>query len=307
MTVAKVFGVSRSQLTIRLAVAQAPTGKPAVDQDPSHTGEVMLEEGQPVEGASAPPSTEADSTTEADAALVARVRDLIRDRATYGYRRVAAVFRREFRQGRGERVNHKRVYRVMRDHGLLLRRCYGDRPGRVHDGVIITLQSNQRWCSDAFEIRCWNGERIQVAFSLDCCDREVMGYVATPATINGELIRDLMLASVQKRFGDDTRRVPQPIQWLTDNGGAYISDETVSFAEELGLEPRTTPPYSPESNGMAESFVKSFKRDYAYQHEPRTAAVVLENLPQWIDDYNRVRPHKGLKMLSPLEYRQSAS
>jgi transposase InsO family protein len=58
---------------------------------------------------------------------------------------------------------------------------------------------------------------------------------------------------------------------------------------------------------MAESFVKSFKRDYAYQHEPRTAAVVLENPHQWIDDYNRVRPHNGLKMLSPLEYRQLAS
>jgi hypothetical protein len=42
---------------------------------------------------------------------------------------------------------------------------------------------------------------------------------------------------------------------------------------------------------MAESFVKSFKRDYAYQYEPRTAAVVLENLPRLIDDYNlRRRP-----------------
>jgi hypothetical protein len=215
MTVAKVFGVSRSQLTIRLAGAQAPTDKPAMSQEAPCTAEVKAEEGQEAAGALTPPSTEGD------AALVARVRELVRDRATYGYRRVAAVFRREFRQGRGERVNHKRLYRVMRDHGLLLRRCYGDRPGRVHDGVIITLLSNQRWCSDAFEIRCWNGERIQVAFSLDCCDREVMSYVATPATINGELICDLMLASVQKRFGDDTRRVPQRIQWLTDNGGAY--------------------------------------------------------------------------------------
>ena len=84
-----------------------------------------------------------------------------------------------------------------------------------------------------------------------------------------------------------------PRSRLTDNGGAYVSDETVSFAEEFDLDPRTTPSYSPESNGMAESFVESFKRDYAYQHEPRTAAVVLENLAPWIDDYNRVRPHRA--------------
>jgi hypothetical protein len=41
--------------------------------------------------------------------------------------------------------------------------------------VIITLKSNLRWCSDSFEIRCWNGERVHVAFSLDTCDREVIG------------------------------------------------------------------------------------------------------------------------------------
>jgi putative transposase len=86
-----------------------------------------------------------------------------------------------------------------------------------------------------------------VAFSLDCCDREVMGHVATTGTINGELIRDLMLASVQNRFGHDAQRVPSPVQWLSDNGGAYVAHDTVSFAEALGLEPCTTPPYCPRA------------------------------------------------------------
>jgi hypothetical protein len=45
---------------------------------------------------------------------------------------------------------------------------------RLHDGKVITPKSNPRWCSDSFEIRHWSGEPIQVAFSLDCCDREVM-------------------------------------------------------------------------------------------------------------------------------------
>ena len=33
---------------------------------------------------------------------------------------------------------------------------------------------NRRWCSDGFEIGCDNGERVRVAFALDCCDREAM-------------------------------------------------------------------------------------------------------------------------------------
>ena len=49
--------------------------------------------------------------------------------------------------------NHKRVYRVMREADLLLTRHTG-KPTRTHDGKIITLTSNLRWCSDGFEIRC---------------------------------------------------------------------------------------------------------------------------------------------------------
>ena len=54
---------------------------------------------------------------------------------------------------------------------------------------------------------------------------------------------------------------------------------------------------------MAESFVKSFKRDYVYLADLWTAAAVLRDLRRWFDDYNRVRPHKGLGMLSPVEFR----
>lgn len=206
------------------------------------------------------------------------------------------------REQQQARVNHKRVYRVMRQHKLLLERSTG-RPLRVHDGEVITLKSDLRWCSDAFEIKCWNGERVRVAFSLDCCDREAISYVATPGFISGEMIRDLMVQSVEARFGAEARQVPHPVEWLTDNGSVYTSDDTVDFAVNLGFLVCTTPPYSPESNGMAESFVKGFKRDYVYLDDRHTAAEVIAKLPAWFADYNQIRPHKGLKMKSPSEYR----
>ncbi|SLS13202.1 putative transposase [Klebsiella pneumoniae] len=69
-----------------------------------------------------------------------------------------------------------------------------------------------------------------------------------------------MLRSVEKRFGD---RLPDTaVQWLTDNGSAYTAYETWRFARELNLEPCTTAVSSPQSNGMAERFVKTMKEDY---------------------------------------------
>jgi putative transposase len=200
-------------------------------------------------------------------------------------------------------VNAKRVYRLMKAEGWLLARHTG-KSTRTHDGVIITLRSNLRWCSDAFELRCWNGERVQVAFSLDCCDREVMSYVATTGAITGEMIRDLMAESVEQRFGAGTMHTPQPVEWLSDNGPPYTALETRDFGEKLGLLIRTTPAYSPDSNGMAQSFVKTFKRDYVYVNELHDATSVMHRLAAWFEDYNEVHPHKGLRLQSPREYRR---
>ena len=53
---------------------------------------------------------------------------------------------------------------------------------------------------------------------------------------------------------------------------------------------------------MAESFVKTFKRDYVYVNDCPDAQTVLSQLAAWFEDYNEVRPHKGLRMLSSREF-----
>jgi len=53
---------------------------------------------------------------------------------------------------------------------------------------------------------------------------------------------------------------------------------------------------------MAEAFVKTFKRDYAYINDLPDAETVLAQLPKCFDDYNENAPHKGLKMRSPRQF-----
>jgi putative transposase len=235
-----------------------------------------------------------------DDRYLALIRQITDERPTYGYRRVTAILNRQLRSRGESTVNHKRVYRIMSMHKLLLQKHTG-RPVRMHEGKIITLQSNTRWCSDVFEIACWNKERIRVAFCMDCSDREVLSFIATTGGISGHLIRDLMVEAIEYRFGL-VDEVPHPIQWLSDNAPGYIAYETRAFAATIGLELRTTPYHSPESNGMAESFVKTFKRDYVYMNNLSDAVTVLEQLPLWFEDYNNNHPHKGLKMMAPREY-----
>ena len=230
------------------------------------------------------------------------IRQITDNRPTYGYRRITALINRHMTQQGHTRINPKRIYRLLKIYGLLLPR-YTGRPTQVHEGRIIMKRSNLRWCSDAFEIACWNGDRVRLAFSMDCCDREIMSYVATTGGISGDMIRNLMAESIEYRFGL-IHRLPHRIQWLSDNGPAYVARETRNFAHMIGLEVCTTPFYSPESNGMAESFVKTFKRDYVHINILADAVTVMKQLPGWFMDYNENHPHKGLKMMSPREYRK---
>jgi len=165
----------------------------------------------------------------------------------------------------------------MRDAGWLLFR-QGQKPldARKHEGQVAVKQSNMRWCSDGLELSCDNGERIRVAFALDCCDREVMNWVATIKGIDAGLVGDLMMQAVENRFGKNAAP-SNPIEWLTDNGSCYTAAETRSFAKLLGLKPITTPVSSPQSNGIAESFVKTLKRDYAkLANRPNSKTVMTQ-------------------------------
>lgn len=61
---------------------------------------------------------------------------------------------------------------------------------------------------------------------------------------------------------------------------------------------RTTPAYSPESNGTAEAFVKPFRRAYVSLDDIGSPEQVMRQLPAWPDGYNDIAPHKGLGMLA---------
>lgn len=233
-----------------------------------------------------------------DEVVLAQVRQMLRERGSYGYRRAHRIVNREFGTG----YNRKRIQRVMRLYGLALPVRGRRRRGRRHEGQVECVISNQRWCSDVLEIACWNREVVHLAFALDCCDREVPAFVATAHPTTGAEVRRLMRRTVFARCGNQKPEVP--IEWLSDNEGIYTSLETVIQAEQLGLAPITTPVASPESNGMAEAFVNTFKRDYVAAGDLASAARVIEQIPDWIEDYNTFAPHSSLNQRSPAEFRR---
>ncbi|MUZ46128.1 IS3 family transposase, partial [Shigella flexneri] len=236
-----------------------------------------------------------------DTDVLLRIHHVIGELPTYGYRRVWALLRRQAELDGMPAINAKRIYRLMRQNALLLERKLAVPPSkRAHTGRVAVKESNQRWCSDGFEFCCDNGERLRVTFALDCCDREALHWAVTTGGFNSETVQDVMLGAVERRFGNDLPS--SPVEWLTDNGSCYRANETRQFARMLGLEPKNTAVRSPESNGIAESFVKTIKRDYISIMPKPDGLTAAKNLAEAFEHYNEWHPHSALGYRSPREY-----
>ena len=169
-----------------------------------------------------------------DTDVLLRIHHVIGELPTYGYRRVWALLRRQAELDGMPAINAKRVYRIMRQNALLLERKPAVPPSkRAHTGKVAVKESNQRWCSDGFEFRCDNGEKLRVTFALDCCDREALHWAVTTGGFNSETVQDVMLGAVERRFGNDLPS--SPVEWLTDNGSCYRANETRQHRPALDL------------------------------------------------------------------------
>jgi transposase InsO family protein len=87
---------------------------------------------------------------------------------------------------------------------------------------------------------------------------------------------------------------------LTDNGGCYRSFLWRDTCAELGIAPRRTRPYRPQTNGKIERFHRTLVEGWAFKKFYNSESERLAALPAWIHEYNHHRPHSAIGKRSPI-------
>src|SRR5262249_60295734 len=106
------------------------------------------------------------------------------------------------------------------------------------------MRSNLRWCSDVFEITCWNGEIVRIVFVIDAHDREVLAWHAVAgAGVSGSMVRDLMLQAGELRFA--TIQAPHAVEGLSDKRRPFPAQKTPALAPPPRPVPCLTPRATP--------------------------------------------------------------
>ncbi len=87
---------------------------------------------------------------------------------------------------------------------------------------------------------------------------------------------------------------------MTDNGSGYRSKRFNRVCRQLGIRHLYTKPYTPQTNGKAERFIRTLKERWAYARCYRTSARRTRALRPWLNHYNHHRPHAGIGMNPPI-------
>jgi transposase InsO family protein len=87
---------------------------------------------------------------------------------------------------------------------------------------------------------------------------------------------------------------------LSDNGPAYRSNLWRDTCHELGITPKRTRPYRPQTNGTIERFHRTHSTGWAYAHFYPDETTRRQALPAWLHHYNHHRPHTAIGKVPPI-------
>lgn len=197
----------------------------------------------------------------------------------------------------GQKVNHKRVYRLYQEEGLSVRKrarksARGGREARIP--LAAPSAPNQLWSLDFVSDTLNWGRKIRMLTVVDTYTRESLA-IEVDTSLPG-----VRVARVLDRIVGE-RGAPEAIS--LDNGPELTSRALGQWAYERGVRLRFIDPGKPQQNGFIESFNGKLRDECLNEHWFLSLPHAQRAIEDWRVDYNLNRPHSSLGNLTPEEFR----
>lgn len=223
-----------------------------------------------------------------DEELRTRLVEAAREKPKWGYRRLQLRL-----EEKGMHVNHKRVYRVYREAGLLLRRRRRKRLQRAGFVRPAVTGANQEWALDFVHDAAESGRKFRVLSVIDVYTRECLALEVDTSFASRRVTREL-----DGVIAGRTR----PLAIRCDNGPEFTSRHFLAWAMERKIELVHIEPGRPVQNAHVESFHGKLRDECLNASWFGNLFEARAKIAAWKEEYNEERPHSSLGYLAPREF-----
>jgi putative transposase len=230
------------------------------------------------------------SRKDEQAALRMRIKDIAQTRVSYGYRRIHVMLLIE-----GWKVNHKRVYRLYKLEGLMMR---PKRPRRHVSAcrrmVRVTASCpNESWSMDFMSDALYDGQKIKLLTLVDNFTRESLA-IEVAWRLGGHGVVATLMRVVEEKG------LPKSIR--IDNGPEFTSKALDQWAYLNGVKLDFIRPGKPTDNALIEAFNGRFREECLNESWFLSLEDAREKVEEWRQHYNWDRPHGSLGNIPPVEF-----
>ena len=227
-------------------------------------------------------------TTRSDEPLRTQLVELARWKPRFGYRRLHVLLGRS-----GEQVNHKRVHRVYREAGLMIRRKKRKHCVREGKPLQARTSANQEWALDFVHDAVECGRAIRVLSVVDAYTRECLALEVDTSFASRRVTRVLDTIVAERGW-------PQAIR--CDNGPELTSRHFLAWCVERQIELLHIQPGKPTQNARVESFHGRLRDECLTVSWFQNLFDARRKIAAWRIDYNQERPHSSLGYQTPKEF-----
>ena len=237
--------------------------------------------------------------TKANIQLLKDIGELKADHPAWGYRRVWAYLKYR----RGLPINHKRVYRLMKINGLLVKRnqnLRSKRDPKTHKPK--TIVPNEIWGMDMTKILIPSYGWAYLHIVIDWGSKKLVGWNLRSTSKTEDWLDSLHLG-LNKQFPACVREA-KSLMLVTDNGCQPTSKRFDFECRKLGIDHIFTSFCNPKGNADTERVIKTIKEDLIWPRDWQSFEELEQAMDKWIKDYNEGYPHMTLNYMTPYEYEQ---
>ena len=222
----------------------------------------------------------------------------------YGYRRITAELKNS-----GLIINHKKVFRIMRDLGLksIVRqkkyKSYKGQPGKVAPNLLkrnfTAKKPNKKWVTDVTEFKVM-GDKLYLSPIMDLYNGEIISYNIS-ARPNFDQILDMLTKALSKL------QLKSRLILHSDQGWQYQMQQYQDIIGTRKIKQSMSRKGNCLDNASMESFFGLLKSELFYTKKYTSIKALELDLIEYIDYYNNRRIKQKLKGLSPIQYRTQAA